>query len=292
MAQTVDGGEPGIASESRARAQVAPVQPRRRRKAPWPIEFYRSAVGKKWVMGVTGVILLVFVLGHLIGNLKFYLSKQEIDLYGEALRDIPGHLLPRTFLLWMIRVVLILAFALHIHAAYALTRMNKRARPVGYQAPREYVAANFASRTMRWTGVIVLAFIAFHLADLTWGAANGSHFVRGDPYNNLVYSFRRPVVAVLYVIANLALGVHIYHGAWSLFQSLGVNNPRYNKARTRFAQGFAAIIVLGNISFPIAVQLHLETPKCPNERPPTASCPATSSALRAPASAALPTAKG
>ena len=115
--------------------------------------------------------------------------------------------------------------------------MNRRARPVGYQAPRDYVAANFASRTMRWTGVIVLAFLAFHLADLTWGAANGSHFVRGDPYNNLVYSFRRPVVAVFYVIANLALGVHIFHGAWSLFQSLGINNPRINKARAAVRAG-------------------------------------------------------
>ena len=267
MAQTIEGGTPTAAAHPGA------VHPRPRRRAPWPVEFYRSAIGKKWVMGVTGIILLGFVLAHMIGNLKFYLSKQEIDLYGEALRDMPGHLLPRTVLLWSIRIVLIAAFAFHIHAAYSLTRMNKRARPVGYQAPREYVAANFASRTMRWTGVIVLAFLAFHLADLTWGAANGSHFVRGDPYDNLIYSFRRPVVAVLYVVANLALGVHIFHGAWSLFQSLGINNPRYNKARLRFAQGFAAVIVVGNISFPIAVQLHAVTPKCPAQRPPTAACP-------------------
>jgi succinate dehydrogenase / fumarate reductase cytochrome b subunit len=257
--------------------QTKTVQPRPKRRAPWPIEFYRSAVGKKWVMAVSGIVLLGFVLAHMIGNLKLYLGKQEIDLYGEALRDMPGHLLPRTVLLWVIRIVLILAFVGHIHAAYALTRMNRRARPVGYQSPREYVAANFASRTMRWTGIIVLAFLAFHLADLTWGAANGSHFVRGDPYNNLVYSFRRPVVAIFYVIANLALGVHIYHGAWSLFQSLGINNPRINSARRRFAQGFAAIIVIGNVSFPIAVQLHAVTPKCPNERPPTATCPSSTS---------------
>ena len=262
---------------ARSAVQTKTVQPKAKRRAPWPIEFYRSAVGKKWVMAVSGIVLLGFVLAHMIGNLKLYLGKQEIDLYGEALRDMPGHLLPRTVLLWVIRIVLILAFVGHIHAAYALTRMNRRARPVGYQSPREYVAANFASRTMRWTGVIVLAFIAFHLADLTWGAANGSHFVRGDPYNNLVYSFRRPVVAVFYVIANLALGVHIYHGAWSLFQSLGINNPRINSARRRFAQGFAAIIVVGNISFPIAVQAHLVTPKCPNNRPPTAVCPASTS---------------
>ena len=263
MAQTIQGRT----------TTNAPVHPRATRRAPWPIAFYRSAVGKKWVMAVSGVILLLFVLGHMIGNLKLYLSKQEIDLYGEALRDMPGHLLPRTVLLWSIRVVLILAFAVHIHAAYALTRMNRRARHVGYQSPRDYVAADFASRTMRWTGVIVLAFLAFHLADLTWGAANGSHFLRGDPYNNLVYSFRRPVVAAFYIVANLALGIHIFHGAWSMFQSLGVNNPRYNTARRRFAQGFAAVIVLANISFPIAVQAHLVNLRCPGEKPPTASCP-------------------
>jgi succinate dehydrogenase / fumarate reductase cytochrome b subunit len=273
MAQTIEGGTPVVGgAPSRA------VHPRAKRAAPWPIEFYRSAIGKKWVMAVSGIVLLGFVLAHMIGNLKFYLSKQEIDLYGEALRNMPGHLLPRTVLLWSIRTVLTLAFVFHIHAAYSLTRMNKRARPVGYQAPREYVAANFASRTMRWTGVIVLAFLAFHLADLTWGAANGSHFVRGDPYNNLIFSFRRPIVALLYVIANLALGVHVFHGAWSLFQSLGINNPRINKARLRFAQGFAAIIVLGNISFPIAVQAHLVTPKCPGQLPPTAQCRPTGSA--------------
>jgi succinate dehydrogenase / fumarate reductase, cytochrome b subunit len=261
--------------------QTKTVQPKPKRRAPWPIEFYRSAIGKKWVMAVSGIILLGFVFVHMAENLKLYLGKQEIDLYAEALRDMPGHLLPRTVLLWVIRIVLIAAFVFHIHAAYSLTRMNRRARPVGYQSPREYVAANFASRTMRWTGVIVLAFLAFHLADLTWGAANGSHFVRGDPYNNLVYSFRRPVVAIFYVIANLALGIHIYHGAWSLFQSLGINNPRYNKARRRFAQTFAAIIVIGNVSFPIAVQLHAVTPKCPNERPPTAACPPSSSSSAA-----------
>jgi succinate dehydrogenase / fumarate reductase, cytochrome b subunit len=266
---------------ARSAVQTKTVQPKAKRRAPWPIEFYRSAIGKKWVMAVSGIILLGFVFVHMAENLKLYLGKQEIDLYAEALRDMPGHLLPRTFLLWVIRVVLIAAFVLHIHAAYSLTRMNRRARPVGYQAPREYVAANFASRTMRWTGVIVLAFLAFHLADLTWGAANGSHFVRGDPYDNLIYSFRRPVVAIVYVIANLALGIHIYHGAWSLFQSLGINNPRYNAARRRFAQGFAAIIVVGNVSFPIAVQLHAVTPKCPNQRPPTAACPANGSSTSA-----------
>src|SRR5262249_51711503 len=160
------------------------------------VRFYRSAVGKKWVMAVTGVLLMAFVLAHLIGNLKLFLSKEELNLYGEALRDMPGHLLPRTFLLWTLPIRLIRAFPFHLHAAYGLTIINRRARPQRYQSKRDYVAANFASRTMRWTGIIVALFIIFHLFDLTWGQAN-SQWVRGDPYNNLVYSLQRPAVAIV-----------------------------------------------------------------------------------------------
>jgi succinate dehydrogenase / fumarate reductase cytochrome b subunit len=234
---------------------VRPIKARAgadRKPAPWPVAFYGSAVGKKWVMALTGIMLMGFVLAHMIGNLKFYLSREEIDLYGEALRDIPGHLLPRTVFLWSLRVGLIAAIGLHVHAAFSLTVLNRKARPVTYQAPRDYVAASFAARTMRWTGVIVILYLFAHLLDLTAGAWNPD-FVRGDPYNNMVRSFERPLVAIVYVIANLALGVHLFHGAWSIFQSLGINNPRYNLARKRFAQGFAALIVIGNISFPIAV---------------------------------------
>jgi succinate dehydrogenase / fumarate reductase cytochrome b subunit len=225
-----------------------------RHAAAWPLELYRSAVGKKWVMALTGVALLGFVLFHMIGNLKVYLGAEEMDHYGEFLRELLEPLVPRTVALWMLRLGLIVAFALHIHSAYSLTRMNRRARPDDYAGGRDYVAADFASRTMRWTGVIVALFIVFHLADLTWGPANPS-FVRGDPYNNLVESFERPVVALVYVLANVALGIHIFHGAWSMFQSLGLNSPRFNHWRRRFAQAFAAIIVIGNVSFPVAVMV-------------------------------------
>jgi len=255
---------------------VAPIRPRRT-SGPLIVRFYRSAVGKKWVMAITGIILLGFVLAHMVGNLKLYLSKEEINLYGEALRDMPGHLLPRTVLLWTIRVVLIFAFVFHIHSAIGLTRINRNARPPAsrYRSKRDYVAADYASRTMRWTGIIILAFLIFHLMDLTWGNAN-PHFLRGDPYNNLVYSFRRPAVAAVYVIANMALALHLYHGVWSMFQSLGVTNPRYNTLRRRFAQGFAALILIGNVSFPVAVQLHAVDLKCPGTKPPTAACPPSS----------------
>ncbi|HET7722292.1 MAG TPA: succinate dehydrogenase cytochrome b subunit, partial [Acidimicrobiales bacterium] len=172
----------------------------------------------------------------------------------EFLRELLHPLVPRTWVLWGMRFGLIGAILLHLHAAYSLTVMNHRARPKGYAAERDYVAANFASRTMRWSGIIVLAFIAWHLLDLTAGTTNGD-FVRGDPYNNMVASFDRPIVAVFYFMANLLLGIHLFHGTWSLFQSLGVNSPRFNPWRKRLAQGIAGAVVLVNCSFPMAVTL-------------------------------------
>lgn len=207
-------------------------------------------------MAISGIILMGFVFSHMVGNLKLYLGPETIFRYAEFLRDMGEPILPRSVLLWAIRSVLILAFIVHMHAAYALTVQNRRARAAQnkYQSPRDYVAASFASRTMRWTGIIVILFLFWHLADFTWGWVNPG-FVRGDVYRNVTASLERVPVTILYVVANLALGVHLFHGAWSLFQSLGVNNPKYNKARKVFAWSFAAIIVIGNVSFPIAVQL-------------------------------------
>jgi succinate dehydrogenase / fumarate reductase, cytochrome b subunit len=241
---------------------VATTQaPPRSRRIPWPVEFYRSAVGKKWVMAVTGIMLLGFVLAHMIGNLKAFIGfdavegAYELDIYGEALRELAFPLLPRYAALWALRIGLIGAFVLHVHAAYSLTLMNRKARPVGYQGPRQYLAANYASRTMRWSGVLVLLYLAFHLADFTWGmqpfAPDGWEY--GAVHANFVASFSRVPVAVLYIVANLALGQHIFHGAWSMFQSLGVNNPRFNAWRRYFAIAFAAVIVIGNVSLPVAV---------------------------------------
>ncbi len=226
-----------------------PPKPRR----PWPIEFYSSDVGKKWVMAVTGIALLGYVLVHMLGNLKVYLGPEEIDAYGEALRDLGGHLVPRTNLLWILRIGLATAFVLHIVAAYQLTLSNRRARPERYRSHRDYIAANFASRTMRWTGVIVALFVVYHLLDLTWGVTNPD-FIRGAVYHNMVESFSRVPVAAFYIVANLALGIHVFHGAWSMFQSVGINNPRFNIWRRYFAGALAAMIVIGNVSFPVMVQ--------------------------------------
>src|SRR3954447_22509144 len=123
-----------------------------RRRRWWPLEFYRSAVGKKYVMAITGIVLLGYVLAHMLGNLKTFLGPLEVDDYGEFLRELLVPIAPRTFVLWLMRLGLIAAFALHTHAACALTKMNHRARPMKYESHRDYVAATFASRTIRWTG--------------------------------------------------------------------------------------------------------------------------------------------
>lgn len=234
------------------RPGTQPVHPRPTGRAPWPVAFYRSAIGKKWVMAVTGLMLIGFVFFHAIGNLKVYLGAEEFNHYGEFLRELLVPLLPRTVALWLMRLGLIGAFVFHIHAAYSLTRMNGRARGGGYVQDRDWQAATAASRTMRWTGVIVGLFILFHLADLTWGTVNPD-FVRGDVYRNFVATFSRPPVAVIYLVANVALGIHLFHGAWSMFQSLGLNNPRWNSWRKGFAIGLAGLVCAMNLSFPLAV---------------------------------------
>ncbi len=217
------------------------------------MEIYRTDVGKKYAMAISGVMLLGFVVFHMIGNLHVFQGAAQINTYGEGLRDLGEPLFPRTLVLWaFLRVPLAAAFAVHIHAAYTLGYTNLKARGTHYQSPRDYLVANYASRTMRWSGTIVLLFLAWHLADLTWGIKTvNSEFARGDIYNNLVFTFSRWPVVVLYLAAQIALAFHIRHGAWSLFQSIGANNPRFNKFRRTFANTFTAIIVIGFMAVPL-----------------------------------------
>lgn len=225
--------------------------PHRRNRA-WMVDFFSTAVGKKWVMALSGLALVGFVFFHAFGNLKMYFGPEQFDHYAEFLRELLYPLVPRTWTLWGLRIGLIVAFAAHIGSAISLTRMNLKARPTKYQSPRDYIAANFASRSMRWTGTIIALFLLFHLADLTWGFANPD-FVRGNAYDNLVASFERVPVAIIYIVANIALGIHLFHGTWSMFQSMGINSPRYNNARRTFSIGLAVLITVVNVSFPIAV---------------------------------------
>ncbi len=220
----------------------------------------RVAVGKKAIMAATGLVLFGFVLGHLAGNLKLYqgsyvsgphAGERVIDVYAEGLRELGAPLFGYSQVIWIARITLLVAVGLHLWAAISLTRQNRAARPIGY-AQSEALQSTYAARTMRWGGVVLLLFVLYHLADLTFGWAN-PQFHPGRVYDNLVASLERPVVAGLYVGANLALGLHLFHGLWSLFQSLGWSSPRWNPWRRRFATAAALIVTAGNLSFPVAV---------------------------------------
>jgi succinate dehydrogenase / fumarate reductase, cytochrome b subunit len=250
MAQTINPANP------RGPVTGTAAVARKRRKL-FLLDLYSTAVGKKYVMAITGIVMMGFVVSHMIGNLKMYLGAEDLNHYAEFLTRLLYPLAPEHVVLWIFRAGLIVALLLHVHAAYSLTVLNRRARPVKYQSARDYQVASFASRTMRWTGIIVLLFLIWHLLDFTFGPTNtigvDGEFVKADVYANVVRSFDRVPVSIFYVLANLALGVHLYHGVWSIFQSLGLNNPRFNLWRRMLATAVAAIVVIGNVSFPIAV---------------------------------------
>ena len=217
----------------------------------WAGNFYGSAIGKKAVMAVTGVFLFGFVLMHMVGNLKLFLGPEHMNEYAHWLRAIGAPALPESGALWVMRIALLAATALHIHAAYALTMMNRAARPIGYR-DRSFVASTYASRTMRWGGVIILLFIVYHILHLTTGQAHRD-FVPNDPYRNVVTGLQIWWVSAIYIVANLALGLHLFHGLWSMFNSLGLNSRRFNSWKRLFATVFAVVVTSGNLSFPIAV---------------------------------------
>ena len=234
---------------------------------PFLLELYGTAMGKKYAMAISGIVGLGYIFAHMVGNLKLYLPAEPdgvpaITHYGEWLREgllVP--ILPEHYALWILRLVLLAALVVHVHAAWGLTVINRNARPDRYRTPRNYQLANFASRSMRWTGIIVLLFIAYHLADITWGVepAASDEWVLGAVKANLINSLSRPIPAAFYIVANLALGVHIYHGTWSMFQTLGVgrvqgrNSETATDWRRQFALGFTVVVIGGNLSFPIAI---------------------------------------
>lgn len=208
--------------------------------------FLGSSIGKKVVMAATGLVLIGFVVGHMIGNLQIYLGAEALNEYAEFLR----HFLHGQGI-WLARAGVLLAVALHIWAATALTLGNWSARPIGY---RQWQAreSTYASRTMVWSGPILAAFILYHLAHLTLGAAHPD-FVASDVYRNVVIGFSNPFASAFYILAMLALGLHMYHGLWSMLQTLGLSHERWNPLRRALALAVAGVVVIGNISIPVAV---------------------------------------
>jgi succinate dehydrogenase / fumarate reductase cytochrome b subunit len=207
-----------------------------------------ASVGKKAVMAATGLVLFGFVVVHMIGNLQVYLGPAAMNHYAEWLRE-----LLHGAGLWIARAVLLGAVVLHVWAAAGLALDNRRARPVGYRR-RAWIESTYASRTMVWSGPILALFVVYHLLHLTTGNVH-PNFVEGDVYHNFVAGFRSVPVSAFYVVAMLGLGLHLYHGVWSMLQTLGLSHPRWNPLRHGFAGLIASVVVVGNVSFPVAVLL-------------------------------------
>jgi succinate dehydrogenase / fumarate reductase, cytochrome b subunit len=212
-----------------------------------------SSVGKKSVMAVTGVIFLLFVIAHMIGNLKIFFGQETFDAYSEHLRTLGAEIFGYGGVLWIIRVVLVASVLLHMAAAFALWYRAKRARPVGYQ--HRSPQGSYAARTMRWGGVIIALFVIWHILDLTTGTVNPDP--AGGAYEKLVASFDRPVVAVFYIVAMVALSFHISHGLWSAVQTLGGNSAIRQHSLKAFSVTVGVVIAVGFAIIPLSVMFGL-----------------------------------
>ncbi len=218
-----------------------------------PLAFYRSTIGKKIIMGVTGLIGIAFVILHMAGNLQAFAGPRKLNAYGAMLHG------PLNELLWVLRIILIVAVILHVLMAYQLTMRSRAARPIGYEH-REPQVSTLAARTMKWGGVLLLAFIIFHILHFTTQTVDpagmrGMTDVAGDRdvYGNIVASFQIWWVAVFYIAAMIALGLHLYHGAWSSIRTLGYAKASPNPLHRRIALVVAIVVWLGFTLVPLGV---------------------------------------
>jgi succinate dehydrogenase / fumarate reductase, cytochrome b subunit len=209
--------------------------------------FWQSTNGKKAVMAVTGAILFLFVIGHLLGNLQIFDGPARLNAYGRLLKSLGE-------LLWIVRAVLIVSVVLHIWATVQLWWLNQQARPVGYKVKKS-VASSYADRTMYWSGPIILAFVIFHLLEFTSGTLHPGApiFSDHDIFYNVVAGFRVWWVSAWYIFSMILLGFHLRHGIWSMFQSLGANHPRHTPMLKQAALWIAILITAGYISIPVSV---------------------------------------
>jgi succinate dehydrogenase / fumarate reductase, cytochrome b subunit len=220
-----------------------------------------SSIGMKWLMALTGCALVLFVLAHMVGNLQIFAGREKLNAYAETLQ----HLGP---LLWLMRAGLLTIFALHVWTAFRVWSANRAARPVPY-ATAEAQVTGIAARTMIWSGLVVLAFLAYHVAHLTLGVTHPEHYAlhepvvklgsglqtyeRHDVYGMVVAGFREPAVVVLYVVAQFLLCVHIWHGASSALHTLGVTHPRMTCLKPALGKVLATVVFVGNASIPLSV---------------------------------------
>ncbi|HEX5137500.1 MAG TPA: succinate dehydrogenase cytochrome b subunit [Planctomycetota bacterium] len=211
----------------------------------------RTAVGLKFVVAVTGLVLFAWVALHMLGNLKTFLGREEIDAYAAGLKTMGAPFVPHGFALWTVRIVLFACVVLHVGGALVLYARNRAARPVPYA---QYVAteSTFAARFMVVSGFLVLVYVVLHILHLTTGTILPRAFEEGRVYDNLSRSFRMGAVAVFYVGAVAVLALHLYHGVWSLFQTLGLDNPDRNRRIRAFAAVSAIGLFVGFAAVPLA----------------------------------------
>jgi succinate dehydrogenase / fumarate reductase, cytochrome b subunit len=211
------------------------------------LTLFDATIGKKAIVAVTGIVLFGFVIVHMLGNLQVYLGPEVMNAYAAMLKS-------NALVLWGARSVLLLSVVLHVVFSIQLVLESNQARPVAYRT-KHSIATSYAARTMKFSGPLLALFILYHLAHFTWpGVAMGAY--QHDPqdvYGNFVNGFRVPWVTAIYLVAQAALGLHLYHGAWSLFQTLGLNHPRYNRLRVTLPRALAFLVVAGNVSMPLAV---------------------------------------
>lgn len=215
------------------------------------LRLWQSSLGKKYVMAVTGLGLFLFVIIHMLGNLQIYLGPEHLNAYARALKSTPA-------LLWGARTGLLFIAILHITAAAQLTRANRQARPVSY-LQKKPVASTFASRTMIISGLVLLAFILFHLAHFTIGLVNPDYMElrdtmgRHDVYRMMVTGFSNPFISLFYLVSMGLLLFHLSHGVSSLFQSLGLRSKKIVGVLDKFARVTALVLFLGNASIPLSI---------------------------------------
>jgi succinate dehydrogenase / fumarate reductase cytochrome b subunit len=209
------------------------------------LNFWRSTIGKKVVMAVTGLIGVGFVVGHMLGNLQMFQGPEKMNAYAHFLKSLGG-------LLWLARLILLAAVVLHVVAAYQLSRLRLAARPVGYAKGSQWEVSTLASRTIRWGGAFLLAFIVFHILHFTTLSVFPT-YSHTDVYGNVVHGFRIWWVVLIYVAAMLFLGLHLYHGTWSALRTIGATRPSPNPLRRRLAALVAAVVTAGFIAIVLAV---------------------------------------
>jgi len=212
------------------------------------ITLYDTTIGKKAVMAVTGLVLYGFVIGHMIGNLQVFMGPEQLNGYAKKLHDLGP-------LLWLARAVILASFIAHVTMVLQLNARSTAARAIGYRVKKN-IATSYSAMTMKWGGFLLLAFIVYHLAHFTVpgvAMAGGYHHDPMNVYANVVNGFKVPWVTAIYVVAQFFLGMHLYHGSWSLFQTLGFNHPKYNERRKFLAQTIGVVVAAGNIAMPVAV---------------------------------------